>query len=718
MPNLRRWRFVFEDNVNDLTSQIPKLGTPITSGSFGQVYRSVVATSKGKTEVAVKVFVIDRQRAMAKIDKGIRRELQVWLKLRHPTIVPLLGIAFPHPRGPFPALVSQWMPSGTLYIYLEKQNLTAPEKVSLGIADGLKYLHSKNVIHGDLHPGNVLIDGSGNPCLTDFGLATVVGNTELQWTTTTAGRNFDSRWRAPEVIGIDCEPGRPTFKSDIYSFGSVMLFIVSGVIPWKEKHSYQITVELSRRITPMRPENIPDDQWILIQRCWSWDPAHRPRATKVLRCIARFRVSDLQMSVSRLPVDLTGQILGQLDDYYAGGAFTNVFKCRWRRPDGYVAVKSIRVNISEEGRRRFLRETEIWAVLAHDNIVPLFGTTKGYGQYTALVLPWFQTGTLHCLITEVSIGLSIGSKLNLLHGIASGLHYLHCLRIVHGDITSSNIMVDIKEEKYHACLTDFGLATVLGGHLGNRVIEGSSVRPGAIRWTAPELLTAHGEPTTQNDMYSFGRVMFHVLTLVIPWHDIDQDYTVLQHILDGQDISRPESTPDITDERWREIKQCWSADASARPSALMMADFLKSELEALTDNDMLVRGVAENHRQPPVDTSDVEQSTASDHDTHSTLELDMRGCRQHALASSNTITLHPSSRDLTPRRQKFHHQLDYGAERCQYVAVADRTAFHAEISSLRNYPRRALLQTLGSFLDFINGFPSEISCKMAAEEVI
>ena len=74
---------------------------------------------------------------------------------------------------------------------------------------------------------NVLIDSSGNPCLTDFGLATVVGNAELQWTTTTAGREFNSRWRAPEVIGVDCEPGSPSFKSDIYSFGSMLLFVRS-----------------------------------------------------------------------------------------------------------------------------------------------------------------------------------------------------------------------------------------------------------------------------------------------------------------------------------------------------------------------------------------------------------------------------------------------------------------------------------------------------------
>jgi serine/threonine protein kinase len=68
-------------------------------------------------------------------------------------------------------------------------------------------------------------------------------------------------------------------------------------------------------------------------------------------------------------------------------------------------------------------------------------------------------------------------------------------------------MVDIKEDKYQALLADFGLATILGGQ--NCVIQGSTILHGAFRWTAPELL-AHGEPTIQSDLYSFGRVMFHV----------------------------------------------------------------------------------------------------------------------------------------------------------------------------------------------------------------
>ena len=152
--------------------------------------------------------------------------------------------------------------------------------------------------------GNVLINGSGNPCLTDFGLATVAEDSELHWARVTMARKFDARWHAPEVIGIDADPKRPTSRSDIYSFGSVLFFvrsffplggsilishqIVSGDVPWKEKkHSFQICIELSKQTTSTRPDNIHDYHWDLIQKCWSWKPGDRPDATRVLLIIER-----------------------------------------------------------------------------------------------------------------------------------------------------------------------------------------------------------------------------------------------------------------------------------------------------------------------------------------------------------------------------------------------------------------------------------------------
>ncbi|KAG1837923.1 kinase-like domain-containing protein [Suillus subalutaceus] len=206
------------------------------------------------------------------------RELLVWLRLKHSTIVPLLGTA--KVESPFPALISQWMSSGTLYMYLEQVNATDSTRIKL------------NIIHGDLHPActaNVLIDDSGNPRLTDFGLATVAGDAELQLSMTTATRTLDSRWRAPEIVGIERDPEKPSFKSDIYALGGVMFFVRSwyhlGDVPWKEKSSVQICIALSQKVEHLRPDNILDYHWTSIQKCWSWDPGNRPDAAEVIEYI-------------------------------------------------------------------------------------------------------------------------------------------------------------------------------------------------------------------------------------------------------------------------------------------------------------------------------------------------------------------------------------------------------------------------------------------------
>lgn len=59
----------------------------------------------------------------------MRRELIVWLRLKHPTMVPLLRTA--KVESPFPALISQWMPSGTLYMYLMQGTITDSVKDEL-----------------------------------------------------------------------------------------------------------------------------------------------------------------------------------------------------------------------------------------------------------------------------------------------------------------------------------------------------------------------------------------------------------------------------------------------------------------------------------------------------------------------------------------------------------------------------------------------------------
>ncbi|KAF9234716.1 kinase-like domain-containing protein, partial [Melanogaster broomeanus] len=220
----------------------------------------------------------------------LRRERVIWRTLDHPNIVPLLGTADGSMfNSEHPCMVSMWMPHGTLGSYIRKSGtrLAIGERLQLikGIAAGLEYLHTKNIVHGDLHPENVLIDGEYNARLTDFGLTQVLGSLQgqLAYLQTATLRPGAIMWSAPELLRDDPGPKlKATVKSDIYSLGSIILFVLSGALPWPTYTGVQ--QKLKEGQNPQRPESpaISDPIWNFIQKCWSpLSPSTRPSAKEV-----------------------------------------------------------------------------------------------------------------------------------------------------------------------------------------------------------------------------------------------------------------------------------------------------------------------------------------------------------------------------------------------------------------------------------------------------
>ncbi|KAF9245050.1 kinase-like domain-containing protein [Melanogaster broomeanus] len=158
----------------------------------------------------------------------LRRELKVWAGLQHTNVVPLLGVATGF--GLLPAMVSPWFKNGSLSSYLARDkvmNISDKQRLLRDIAAGLGYLHSQDVVHGDLHSDNVLVDDNGRACLTDFGLSLIVqefeGTSYLKSSVCGAIRFAD-----PELVrraNADGNVVYPTKPSDIYSFGGLMLHV-------------------------------------------------------------------------------------------------------------------------------------------------------------------------------------------------------------------------------------------------------------------------------------------------------------------------------------------------------------------------------------------------------------------------------------------------------------------------------------------------------------
>lgn len=189
------------------------------------------------------------------------------------------------------------------------------------------------------------------------------------------------------------------------------------------------------------------------------------------------------------------------------GAFGNVYRAMFVSSGTISAVKRSRHN-STEGKTEFLAELSIIACLRHKNLVQLQGWCNEKGELL-LVYEFMPNGSLDKILYQESgagaVSLDWSHRLNVAIGLASALSYLHheCeQQVVHRDIKTSNIMLDIN---FNARLGDFGLAR-LTEHDKSPV---STLTAGTMGYLAPEYLQ-YGTATEKTDAFSYGVVILEV----------------------------------------------------------------------------------------------------------------------------------------------------------------------------------------------------------------
>ncbi|KAG1821632.1 uncharacterized protein BJ212DRAFT_1546354 [Suillus subaureus] len=291
-----------QSSLDDLTEFITKtINYPVASGSFGLVYKCNYKCEKQSLQVAVKRFLrIDLENKEA-----LRREIGVWKRLRHESIVPLLGYTRlgDYPSEPV-SLVSLWMSKGTLHQYLDGKIREDKYLLLCNVANGLHYLHSESVVHGDLTSMNVLVDEKGQACLADFGLSSMVKiGPKFEYLRPREKQPGALIWSAPELSSFDVDVDEnenededvdadvttslnhkevteryiPSPSSDMYSYGCIMFQVLSGKVP--EVTPWCVMKGKTRE----RPQAVQDEDWIFILQCWLSLPSLRPVASQALK---------------------------------------------------------------------------------------------------------------------------------------------------------------------------------------------------------------------------------------------------------------------------------------------------------------------------------------------------------------------------------------------------------------------------------------------------
>ncbi|XP_047095632.1 cysteine-rich receptor-like protein kinase 2 [Lolium rigidum] len=202
--------------VTDDFNQINKLG----QGGYGSVYKGVLADGR---EIAVKRLFLNTRQWTDQFFNEVKLVSQV----QHKNLVKLLGCSV---EGPESLLVYEYLCNTSLDHYLFdafKKNALDWERraeIILGTAEGLSYLHNASeirIIHRDIKASNVLLDEKFRPKIGDFGLARNFMEDQTHLSTGLAG-TFG--YMAPEYI----VHGQLTEKADIYSYGVLVLEIITG----------------------------------------------------------------------------------------------------------------------------------------------------------------------------------------------------------------------------------------------------------------------------------------------------------------------------------------------------------------------------------------------------------------------------------------------------------------------------------------------------------
>jgi len=165
--------------------------------------------------------------------------------------------------------------------YIDEHPCANRHHLMSDIADGLKYLHSHGIIHGDLKGTSVLVDDKGRACLTDFSLSAV-------FTDIGSGRSIKDghavRWAAPEIL----DEKMPVSEwSDVYSFSMVTIEAFTGKPPFHGIALATVAVGVLAGKRPPRPTHpdFTDKLWEITKRCWNQEPRDRPDISEVVLCL-------------------------------------------------------------------------------------------------------------------------------------------------------------------------------------------------------------------------------------------------------------------------------------------------------------------------------------------------------------------------------------------------------------------------------------------------
>ncbi|XP_076672731.1 tyrosine-protein kinase Fer isoform X3 [Andrena cerasifolii] len=239
-------------------------------------------------------------------------------------------------------------------------------------------------------------------------------------------------------------------------------------------------------------------------------------------------------------------------DKIGRGNFGDVYKAQLKTCKTDVAVKTCKVTLPDEHKRKFLQEGRILKQYDHPNIVKLIGICV-QKQPIMIVMELVPGGSLLTYLRKNASSITQQEQLRMCKDAAAGMRYLESKYCIHRDLAARNCLVGYESI---VKISDFGMSREEEEYI---VSDGMKQIP--IKWTAPEALN-FGKYTSLCDVWSYGVLMWEIFSKGGNPYSGLSNSQAREKIDGGYRLPAPEGTPD---EIYRLMLRCWEYEPEKRP---------------------------------------------------------------------------------------------------------------------------------------------------------
>ncbi|OLT37389.1 hypothetical protein BJF79_29375 [Actinomadura sp. CNU-125] len=521
----------------------------IGAGGMGQVFR---ATDPRGGTYAVKILhphLVDQGDSRARL----RREVETMGRVTTPRVAEIVEFDV---DARVPYIVTRYIEGRPLQDAVREGRVAdgaALWRIAVGTAEALDAVHRAGVVHRDIKPGNVLLEG-GEPVVIDFGISQGVDDTRL---TRTGARAGTWRYLSPELLeGHDAGPA-----ADVFAWAATVAYAATGRDLYDAPNDAAVCLRIIRGDHDL--SEIPDELRPLLEDALAATrpPARPPSswcggcarcAPSRSGCARPAAASRPRAAVRSRPLDPIGpyrplQRLGR-------GGMGEVFLAR--ADDGrMVAIKMLHAALPAEfqARDRLRREVEAMRRIDDPGVVELVDHDLDADQ--PYIVTRYVEGTSLLEAVRGRGPLPRDGLLRLAGGLADALAAVHAADSVHRDVNPGNVML----VGGAPVLIDFGIAYLSGA---TRLTQGPMGTPGYV---SPEVLEGRpsGPPT---DVFGWAATIAFAATGRRAYEATSPAAFVRRVLTGAPDLAGIE--PDL-----REVlEDALNRDPAARPDAQELAD--------------------------------------------------------------------------------------------------------------------------------------------------